>query len=78
MPGEVYVTIDWSFYLKPIPYEFFFFFFKCNFVHISDFAYNFRINVFLWTLFVVLMSQAGRDGPVPMEACHSLSVLFSS
>lgn len=38
-----------------------------NIVQISDFASNFGINVFSRTVFVVLMSQAGRDGPVPVE-----------
>lgn len=60
VPGKVYVSTDcsfcgWNYFLKT------------NIVQMSDFASNFGTNVFSWTNFVVLMSQAERDGPVPMK-----------
>lgn len=40
---------------------------KTNIVQVSHSASNFGINAFSWTNSVVLMSQAERDGPVPIK-----------
>lgn len=66
VPGEVYVSTDCSFcgrgsYLK---------------INIVQIASNFGINVLSWTNFVVLMSQAERDGPVPMKLATIFLFLF--
>lgn len=42
----------------------------------SDFASNFGINVFSWTNFVVLVSQAEGSGPVPMKLSTVFLLLF--
>lgn len=66
VPGEVYVSTDCSFCGRGS-------YLKTNIVLIAS---NFGINVFSWTNFVVFMSQAERDGPVPMKLAPVFLFLF--